>query len=222
MMPLSSFVIGPLSWLAILEAAGWVAFSILIAELAGYFLHRFLHSEKIRWLSRSHMEHHLEHYGPLKPMRPSPKYIDATTSRWSIGNVGLEWIVPSGFLLAFFVAVFVVARISWPYQLAFVVITLGWSSFMFSYLHDRMHILEFWMERSWFLRRWFIGARRLHDIHHHSLNDLGRMDRNFGIGFFFFDRFFRTLASQQQRFNWTGIEAARRRYDSAADRKASL
>ncbi|HUJ31375.1 MAG TPA: sterol desaturase family protein [Candidatus Acidoferrum sp.] len=209
--------VGPLWWLAILKIAGWIAFSILVAELAGYFLHRLLHSEKIRWLSRSHMEHHLEHYGPLQPMRPSPKYIDATASRWSIGNVGLEWIAPSAVLLALFVAVFAVARIPWPYQVSFIVITLGWSASMFSYLHDRMHIREFWMERSWFLRRWFIPARRLHDIHHLSLNDSGRMNRNFGIGFFWFDRVFGTLADKQQGLNWTGIEAARRHYNSSQE-----
>jgi sterol desaturase/sphingolipid hydroxylase (fatty acid hydroxylase superfamily) len=208
------------SLLTVLEAAGWIAFSILIAELAGYFLHRLLHAETIRWLSRSHMEHHLEHYGPLKQMRPSPRYIDATTSRWSIGNVGLEWLVPSGAILSLFVAVFVVARISWPYQASFVAITLGWSAFMFSYLHDRMHIREFWMEKNWFLKKWFIPARRLHDIHHYSLNNLGRMNHNFGIGFFFFDRVFRTFRSKQQGgLNWAGMEAARRRYNSAGQPK---
>lgn len=203
------------SWPLALRIAVWTVFSVVIAELVGYVLHRFLHSEKVRWLSRSHMEHHLEHYGPLKPMRPSPRYIDATTGRWAIGNVGLEWIAPSALLLILFVVIFTAARISWPYQLTFIVITLGWSSLMFSYLHDRMHMRGFWMERNWLLQRWFIAARRLHDIHHLTLNDAGRMDRNFGIGFYFLDRLFGTISSKQEGFNWRGVEAARNRYEAA-------
>jgi len=38
------------------------------------------------------------------------------------------------------------------------------------------------------LKDWFVQARRLHDIHHRSLDDQGRMDRNFGIGFFSCER----------------------------------
>jgi sterol desaturase/sphingolipid hydroxylase (fatty acid hydroxylase superfamily) len=202
-----------------LRVAAWIVFSVVIAELVGYVLHRFLHSEKIRWLSRSHMEHHLEHYGPLKPMRPSPEYMDATTGRWAIGNVGLEWIAPSALLLIVFVAAFTALGISWPYQLTFIVITLGWSSLMFSYLHDRMHMRGFWMERNWLVRRWFVAARRLHDIHHLSLNDAGRMDRNFGIGFYVFDRVFRTISHQQQRLNRAAVELARSRHESATQRR---
>jgi sterol desaturase/sphingolipid hydroxylase (fatty acid hydroxylase superfamily) len=197
-----------------LRVAGWIALSVVAAELVGYLLHRFLHSEKVRWLSRSHMEHHLEHYGPLKPMRPSPEYIDATTGRWAIGNVGLEWIAPSALLLIVFVVAFTALGISWPYQVTFIVITLGWSSLMFSYLHDRMHMRGFWMERNLLLRRWFVAARRLHDIHHLSLNDAGRMDRNFGIGFYVFDRVFRTISHQQQGLNRAAVELARSRHES--------
>jgi len=52
------------------------------------------------------------------------------------------------------------------------------------------------MERTPVLRWWFRKARRLHDIHHRSLDFNGRMDKNFGIGFFLFDRIFRTLAQR--------------------------
>jgi sterol desaturase/sphingolipid hydroxylase (fatty acid hydroxylase superfamily) len=65
---------------------------------------------------------------------------------------------------------------------------------MFSYLHDRVHLRNFWMTRVPLLKAWFVQARRLHDIHHRSLNDHGRMDRNFGIGLFLFDRLFRTIS----------------------------
>ncbi|HTS13191.1 MAG TPA: sterol desaturase family protein [Candidatus Limnocylindrales bacterium] len=205
-----------------LRAVAWVGFCAVTAELVGYLLHRLLHSERIRWLSRSHMEHHLEHYGPLRPMRPSGKYIDATTGRWSIGNVGLEWIAPSGIALGSFLAAFAALRLPWGYRISFVVITLAWSSFMFSYLHDRMHILGFWMEKNRWLKRWFTGARRLHDIHHLSLNGHGRMDRNFGIGFYFFDRLFGTFRGRQECFNRAGLEAAQHRYHSTAALKVEL
>src|SRR6476660_2187751 len=54
---------------------------------------------------------------------------------------------------------------------------------MLRYLHDRMHIHGFWMEKNPLLRRWFLSAHKRHDIHHWALNDAGYMDRNFGIGF---------------------------------------
>ena len=85
---------------------------------------------------------------------------------------------------------------------------------MFSYLHDRMHVKNFWMERAPLVRRWFLRARRLHDIHHHALNDNGLMDRNFGIGFFVFDKLFGTLAFASFGFNQRGYAAARERFRS--------
>jgi hypothetical protein len=61
-----------------------------------------------------------------------------------------------------------------------------WPMLMFNYLHDGMHIENFWMTRVPILKSWFLNARRLHDIHHRSLNSKGFMDTNFGIGFYFF------------------------------------
>jgi sterol desaturase/sphingolipid hydroxylase (fatty acid hydroxylase superfamily) len=83
---------------------------------------------------------------------------------------------------------------------------------MFSYLHDRMHIENFWMTRVPLLKSWFLRARRLHDIHHRSMDSVGFMDTNFGIGFYFFDRFFQTMAKRHRPFNWQGYRAAIGRY----------
>ena len=83
---------------------------------------------------------------------------------------------------------------------------------MFSYLHDRMHIKDFWMGRAPLLSRWFLRARRLHDIHHHVLNNEGLMDKNFGIGFFVFDRLFGTLAYEGSAFNRPGHAVAQRKF----------
>jgi len=57
----------------------------------------------------------------------------------------------------------------------------------------------------------FLKARRMHDIHHRSVNSRGFMDKNFGIGFYFFDRFFRTMRSAIVP-SIDGIRAAIERY----------
>lgn len=51
--------------------------SIVVAELAGYWLHRLLHSDKFPALSRGHLIHHFLIYGPRQPMR-AEEYQDAT------------------------------------------------------------------------------------------------------------------------------------------------
>lgn len=76
---------------------------------------------------------------------------------------------------------------------------------------DRMHLLEFWMADTPILKYWFRKARRLHDIHHRSIANDGRMDANFGIGFFFFDRVFRTIEKRHRPINPRGFGAARER-----------
>ena len=80
-------------------SAVWIVGSVMIAELLGYLLHRLLHSGWIRWLSASHMKHHMVLYGPLQKQRPSEHYMDATTDRLSIGNIGIEWLAPTAILL---------------------------------------------------------------------------------------------------------------------------
>jgi hypothetical protein len=75
-----------------------------------------------------------------------------------------------------------------------------------------MHVKNFWMERNSILRAWFRDSRNLHDIHHRVLNDRGLMDKNFGIGFFLFDRLFGTLSREQSPFNHRGYVVARERF----------
>jgi sterol desaturase/sphingolipid hydroxylase (fatty acid hydroxylase superfamily) len=185
--------------------------SCLLAEFFGYWLHRLLHSDKIPLLSRGHLIHHFLIYGPGQPMRLE-KYHDATDHRFSVGNIGLEWLVPSAIILAVVWAAMRLVHLSAPYQIIALATLVVWPIFMFSYLHDRMHLSDFWMERTPLLRVWFRGARRMHDIHHHVVDDNGRMEANFGIGFFVFDRIFRTMGSRHRPFNRAGFEAARLRY----------
>jgi hypothetical protein len=89
---------------------------------------------------------------------------------------------------------------------------LGWPIPVFSYLHDRMALRNFWMTRVPLLRSWFLRARRLHDIDHRSVNSKGFMNTDFGIGFTFFGRFFRTMAKSHPWFHGEGYQAAIGRY----------
>ena len=140
------------------------------------------------------------------------EYHDATENRFSIGNVGLEWLAPCAIILLFCWGVMALLGVPPVYQALALCTLLGWPILMFSYLHDRMHIENFWMTRVPLLRSWFLRARRLHDVHHRSVNSQGFMDTNFGIGFYFFDRFFRTMAKRHRPFNWRGYRTAIERY----------
>jgi sterol desaturase/sphingolipid hydroxylase (fatty acid hydroxylase superfamily) len=195
-----------------LETIVWMAGSCFVAELLGYLLHRLLHCDGIRFLSRNHMIHHLILYGPLQAQRPSPEYLDATTGRASLGSIGLEWVVPSSILLGLCLGVFHFLRVRPWHQAIFVCVTLGWSFLMFSYLHDGMHLQGFWLAKSPILKAWFRPARHFHDVHHMALNAEGLMDKNFGIGFYFFDGMFGTFSRTARPFNRQGYEAAKKRY----------
>ncbi|HET8925657.1 MAG TPA: sterol desaturase family protein [Candidatus Acidoferrum sp.] len=185
--------------------------SVVVAEFAGYWLHRLLHSDKFPALSRGHLIHHFLIYGPRQPMR-ADDYHDATRSRFSVGNVGIEWLAPSAIILLSCWGVMVLFGVPGIYQVMALCTLLGWSLLMFNYLHDRMHIENFWMSKIPLLKTWFLNARRLHDIHHRSVDNKGYMDTNFGIGFYFFDRFFRTMAKRHRPFNWCGYKSAIERY----------
>jgi len=188
-----------------------LADSVVVAEFAGYWLHRLLHSNKFPSLSRGHLIHHFLIYGPRQPMRAA-EYHDATESRFSVGNVGIEWLAPCAIILLFCWAVMTFFGVQPAYQVLALCTLLGWPILMFSYLHDKMHVKNFWMTRVPLLRSWFLRARRLHDIHHRAVNANGHMDSNFGIGFYFFDRFFRTMTKRHRPFNWHGYRAAIGRY----------
>lgn len=197
-----------------LTITAWIVASCLSAELLGYGLHRLLHSGRIAVLSRNHMKHHLVLYGPLQQQR-SATYHDATRDQnIALGNIGIEWLGPAALLIAVAFAMFWLFHVRWFHQLIYFATTLGWSFLMFSWLHDAMHVEGFWLERNPISKRWFVAARRRHDIHHHVLDNDGLMDKNFGIGLFFFDRLFGTLTNEPSAFNHNGYNAARERFES--------
>ena len=199
---------------AALSAAGVlesVICSCLVAEFSGYWLHRLLHSDKLPFLSRNHMAHHLLLYGPTQPMR-ADNYKDATHGRFSLGNVGLEWLAPSALLLIVCWGVLFLLRVPPIYQVIVLGTLVVWPFFTFCFLHDAMHLRDARMARLPLVKVWFRHARRLHDIHHRSLNSAGRMNTNFGIGLFVFDRIFRTLATRHSALNRKGLAIALQRY----------
>jgi len=76
------------------------------------------------------------------------------------------------------------------YQVLALCTLLVWPTLMFSYLHDRMHIEDFWMTKVPLLKSWFLESAK--DARHPSPQREQRRlhGQNFGIGFYFFDRFF--------------------------------
>lgn len=193
--------------------AAWVTGSCLSAELFGYWLHRLLHSGAIAFLSRSHMTHHLLVYSPLQEQR-SAEYRDATTDRWALGNIGTEWLLPAVGLIAMTAGIFHLLHVRSLYEWVYFTTTPTWSFLMFSELHDMMHVQNFWLERTPMLKRWFVNARRKHDLHHFSIDDHGLMNKNFGIGFYLFDRLFGTFSDATTSFNRKGYQVACERFKS--------
>src|SRR5215468_3049846 len=102
-----------------------------------------------------HMRHHLLLYGPKQNQRPSEPYMDATVGRVALGNIGLEWLVRSGLVLGASLGLFWLLGVRVMYQAIYVGLALGWSFVTFNYLHDRMHVKGFWMERNRWTKSWF-------------------------------------------------------------------
>lgn len=196
----------------ILHLAATAAAAVAFTEFIGYWLHVLLHSERIEFLSRNHMIHHLLVYAPNKPMRPSRDYLESTYGRANILGLGVEWLVPVAVILSLLLPTLRLIGFPALEQALFTGVSLGWGWLMFGYMHDAMHRKSFWMEGSPLLSGWFTTARKRHDIHHMDLHPSGRSDKNFGICFFAFDRLFGTLAVEHRRFDRAALAAARRRY----------
>lgn len=185
--------------------------AFLISEIIGYFVHVLLHSNKVRFLSDGHMIHHLRNYGPRMNQR-ALGYKDAVTNRFSFMGFGIEWTLPLGiavggvWLIAYFIGIAI------EYTILLTVFALTYSWVFFRYLHHSMHLENFWMLNNKFTRKWFLMLRKYHDIHHVALDSKGRMNYNFGICFFFFDRLFGTIKHEAGDFNEEGFKATRERY----------
>lgn len=189
-----------------------IAAAILYTEWVGYWIHILLHSEKIPWLSRSHMLHHLRDYGPKRPLHREGQYINSSEGRANFFGVGLEWFLPAICIIIFTVIGLSLFGVVWQYQLLFVLTGSLWGHFLFGYMHSSMHIKNFWMMDIPILRGWYLSIRKLHDYHHLQISPDGRMLKNFGICFFWFDRILGSYSKNSEKFNQSGYEAALVRY----------
>lgn len=185
-----------------------IAAAVAFSEFSGYWLHMLLHSNKIQWLSYSHMQHHLMEYHPSKPIRLKDVYLSSGSKRANIFGLGMEWVIPILLMLVSVHSTFYAIRLPLMYQLVFTVSALAWSYVLFGYMHDAMHYKKFWMEDNALLKGWYFKIRRFHDIHHYTFTSEGRMPTNFGICFFFFDWIFGTLVRKQEKFNRDGLKAS--------------
>lgn len=195
------------------RALAAVAAGCAFTELVGYFLHILLHSERIAWLSRGHMIHHLRIYGPHRSLRRPGPYRDSVEGRYGFLGVGLEWLAPILLVLAASIAVCsLLLGVSVLAQALFMGAALLWGRFMFGTMHDSMHVEGHPLASAPLLGAWYRRVRRLHDIHHLRFSDDGRMPTNFGICFFGLDRLFGTYEDTAGAFNEPGYQAALRRY----------
>lgn len=191
---------------------GYFVSGILFAEFYGYWLHRLMHSDVIAFMSRNHMIHHLQIYGPRMKQRPEAGYRYAVAGRANLGGIGLEWLVPIGLTIGVIVMVFAVMGAPRWGTVVFLGTALGYSYFLFWLLHNSMHQRETWLiEHAW-IGPWFRRARRRHDIHHVRLNAEGRLYTNFGIGFGGLDRVFGTASSQAAPVEDAALARAHERY----------
>lgn len=185
---------------------------ILFAEVYGYWLHRLMHSDVIHFVSRNHMIHHLDLYGPRMKQRPDAAYRFSVAGRMNVLGIGLEWLIPIGVTIAAIYGVFSVAGASAVSATVFVGGSLGYSYFLFWHLHNAMHQRETWLSRSRWLSSWFLRARRRHDIHHVRLDADGYLYSNFGIGFAWMDHVFGTAYTRAAPVTDDALHRAHARY----------
>jgi len=195
--------------IAILPVVGG---SILLAELYGYWLHVLLHSYKIPALSRAHMAHHILSYGPGERQRSVAYIQEVEEGTTLIAGLGLEWLIPALFLLGFTVGLEWLLGLPWAYIAVSITTILAYTAFLFWWLHDRMHVKGTWLTKNRLVRRSFMRARKLHDIHHHHVTDDGLMNVNYGIATPLFDHVFGSYLGKLKGLNRAGIYAALVRY----------
>jgi sterol desaturase/sphingolipid hydroxylase (fatty acid hydroxylase superfamily) len=186
--------------------------AVVYTEFVGYWLHILLHSEKVPALSRAHMLHHLRDYGPKKPLHRSGAYLNSAESRTNFLGVGMEWFLPVLLIISGSLAMLWLLGVPASHQIVFLLTGILWGHFLFGHMHSAMHLTDFWMLKVPVLNIWFRKIRQLHDFHHLQISADGRMQKNYGICFFWFDRLFGSYSPKPKEFNHSGHEAALVRY----------
>ena len=185
---------------------------MVVAEFLGYWLHVLLHSNKIVFLSKNHMIHHLVIYGPKKPFLTDTYQTALIEGRPGIAGIGLEWLMPAVLIIGSIWIIMWLLNIPLHLILIFLGVAIVWELVIFNYMHDALHIRNFWMEHNKYFSKWFLKIRENHEIHHMEIDNKGRMNKNYGICFFFFDHLFGTFEKKFVKFNEEGYETAKRIY----------
>lgn len=158
------------------------------------------------------MEHHLRDYGPKNPLHREGMYINSASGRSNFLGIGMEWFLPLVSVLLFTVMILNILGTPWNYQIVFIAVGVGWGHFLFGIMHSAMHYKVYWMMKVPLLGAWYLSIRKLHDYHHLQITDEGRMQKNYGICFFWFDRLFRSYSPHPEKFNQKGYSNALDRY----------
>lgn len=185
--------------------------SIVAAEFLGYWIHTLLHSEKVLFLSRAHMHHHIHDYAPHANQR-STDYKDSGAGRFTYFGLGAEWLVPLVPVTISWVLLLYILDVPWWLNGVSAGTGLLWGYLMFSVVHRNFHVRDSKFLKNRTMRAWFLRIRRLHDIHHHKLTNEGRMPFNMGICFFWFDRLFGTYRPVLGKFNTEGFQKSKEDY----------
>ena len=185
--------------------------SLVLVEFYGYWLHYIQHSDKIRWLSERHMNHHLnlETYPPGSNMRPSKTYRHHKTKS-PILKYGAEWIVPGGTLICLTIFLeYYLLGLSIPQVTVSITLMILYAYVMFGWLHDTMHIKGHWLSKNRYTKKRYRQLLRLHDIHHHYIIsrgvNKGLLPYNLGISTPMFDKVFGTYLSNMRGYSRSEI-----------------
>ena len=110
-----------------------------------------------------------------------------------IFGVGVEWLVPIGIVSFPAVLLLCCMGASLLFILTAGITGIAWGLFSFDTVHTQMHLKRTKWVQNKYLAKWFKRAKKLHHVHHHHLDEEGKMDSNFGIGLFVLDRIFGTF-----------------------------
>jgi sterol desaturase/sphingolipid hydroxylase (fatty acid hydroxylase superfamily) len=157
------------------------------------------------------MIHHLRLYGPKMP-QVFKKYKQSVKERSAFLGVGYEWLIGGVSITVVVSFILYLFGMPWYLILLFIAIIIFWAKYPYAYMHKAMHLSEFWMIKNPYTSKWFLYIRDLHDIHHRDVDDVGRMNTNYGICFFWLDKFFGTYKPEHQKFNEKGFVRSEKLY----------
>jgi len=156
-----------------------VFITYIIASLFGYVVHWALHQTWMGSINQAHMTHHQKLYPPEDFLSDSYRKAEKDSSPKFFAVAAIPLIVAP-------IILFVVGILPF-YLLLTVLMVEGLMGFFHDYLHDAFHIRNHWLTRAPGVQVIFHGWSRLHYLHH------VRMESNYGIFFFVWDRMFSTF-----------------------------